>query len=60
MGELLDRIYGCLMGGAIGDAMAAPTEDWHYLDIREKFGRIARLVRTRKPVSSAPRAIWSR
>ena len=44
MGELLDRIYGCLMGGAIGDAMAAPTEDWHYLDIRETFGRVARFL----------------
>ena len=44
MGNLLDRIYGCLMGGAIGDAMAAPTEDWHYLDIREKFGRIDRFL----------------
>jgi ADP-ribosylglycohydrolase len=37
---LLDRIYGCLIGGAIGDAMAAPAEDWHYSDIRAKFGRI--------------------
>jgi len=37
---LLDKVYGCLVGGAIGDAMGAPAEDWHYTDIRPKFGRI--------------------
>jgi ADP-ribosylglycohydrolase len=37
---LLDKIYGCLIGGAIGDAMGAPAEDWHYTDIRPAFGRI--------------------
>ena len=37
---LLDKIYGCLIGGAIGDAMGAPAEDWHYTDIRPTFGRI--------------------
>jgi len=38
--RLLDKVYGCLIGGAIGDAMGAPAEDWHYSDIRPKFGRI--------------------
>jgi ADP-ribosylglycohydrolase len=38
--DLLDKVYGCLIGGAIGDAMGAPTEDWHYADIRETFGLI--------------------
>lgn len=37
---LLDKVFGCLIGGAIGDAMGAPAEDWHYSDIRPKFGRI--------------------
>lgn len=37
---ILDKIYGCLIGGAIGDAMGAPAEDWHYSDIRPKFGNI--------------------
>ncbi|QXQ06152.1 ADP-ribosylglycohydrolase family protein [Sphingosinicellaceae bacterium] len=37
---LLDKVYGCLIGGAIGDAMGAPAEDWHYSDIRPTFGRI--------------------
>ncbi|MEO5492609.1 MAG: ADP-ribosylglycohydrolase family protein [Sphingomonas sp.] len=38
---LLDKVYGCLIGGAIGDAMGAPAEDWHYTDIRPTFGRIS-------------------
>lgn len=38
--NLHDKIYGCLIGGAIGDAMGAPAEDWHYTDIRPTFGRI--------------------
>ncbi len=37
---MLDKVYGCLIGGAIGDAMGAPAEDWHYTDIRPTFGRI--------------------
>ena len=40
IGTLLDKVYGCLIGGAIGDAMGAPAEDWHYTDIRHTFGRI--------------------
>ena len=39
--SLFDKVYGCLIGGAIGDAMGAPAEDWHYTDIRPHFGRIA-------------------
>ena len=35
-----DKVYGCLIGGAIGDAMGAPAEDWYYTDIRATFGRI--------------------
>lgn len=38
--KLLDKVYGCLIGGAIGDAMGAPAEDWHYTDIRPTFGQI--------------------
>jgi ADP-ribosylglycohydrolase len=39
--SLFDKVYGCLIGGAIGDAMGAPAEDWHYTDIRPTFGRIS-------------------
>ena len=36
--RLTDKIYGCLMGGLIGDAMGAPTEGMHYEKIIEEFG----------------------
>ena len=36
--KLTDKIYGCLLGGLIGDAMGAPTERLHYREIIEKYG----------------------
>lgn len=42
MGEkIADRIYGCLIGGAIGDALGAIVQGWSYEEIREKYGRIS-------------------
>ncbi|MFC1714242.1 ADP-ribosylglycohydrolase family protein [Candidatus Poribacteria bacterium] len=38
--DILDAVYGCLMGGAIGDALGASTEGMYYKDIRSKYGRI--------------------
>jgi ADP-ribosylglycohydrolase len=38
--DVFDRVYGCLIGGAIGDALGAPVENWHYTDIRQQHGRI--------------------
>ncbi|MFB6108951.1 MAG: ADP-ribosylglycohydrolase family protein [Haloplanus sp.] len=38
--ELRDRIYGCLVGGAIGDALGAPLENWTYTQIREEYGKL--------------------
>ena len=38
MDRLSDKIYGCLLGGLIGDAMGAPTERLHYKEIIEKYG----------------------
>lgn len=37
---LRDRIYGCMIGGAVGDAMGFPTEGMHYKVIRERYGRV--------------------
>jgi hypothetical protein len=36
--RLEDRIYGCLLGGLIGDAMGAPAEGKTYQQIEERFG----------------------
>ena len=38
--DILDAVYGCMVGGAIGDAMGAPVEMWHYRDIRKKYGKV--------------------
>ncbi len=39
-GVLFDKVYGCLLGGLIGDAMGAPAEDLNYWEIEERFGWI--------------------
>jgi ADP-ribosylglycohydrolase len=42
--DILDRVYGCLIGGAIGDALGAPVEGWYWSDIRAKYGRVTELM----------------
>jgi ADP-ribosylglycohydrolase len=42
--DILDAVYGCLIGGAIGDALGAPVEMWHWQDIRNKYGRVTELL----------------
>jgi len=37
---LYDKVYGCLVGGLIGDAMGAPVEGWEYKKIAEAYGEI--------------------
>jgi ADP-ribosylglycohydrolase len=41
--DILDAVYGCLIGGAIGDALGAPAENLYYDQVRERYGRIADL-----------------
>lgn len=38
--EITDRVYGCLVGGAIGDALGAIVQGWSYEEIRETYGRV--------------------
>jgi ADP-ribosylglycohydrolase len=42
--DILDAVYGCLIGGAIGDALGAPVEGWYWTDIRAKHGRVTELM----------------
>jgi ADP-ribosylglycohydrolase len=44
MFDLRDRVLGCLLGGAIGDALGAPVENWHWRDIRQRHGRVTELL----------------
>ncbi len=36
--RLEDKIYGCLLGGLIGDALGAPVEGMTFRQIQERFG----------------------
>lgn len=42
--DLLDTVYGCLIGGAVGDALGAPLAGLKYWEIRQTFGRLEELV----------------
>ncbi len=42
--DILDAVYGCLIGGAVGDALGAPVEGMYYTDIREKYGKVTELM----------------
>lgn len=38
--KLFQKVYGHIMGAAVGDAMGAPVENMHYSDIRDQFGKV--------------------
>jgi len=51
---LLKKIYGCLIGGLIGDAMGGPAESMYYREIENKFGKITCMLGYRgKPAGHA-------
>lgn len=36
--KLFKKVYGCMLGGAIGDALGGPVEHWTPEQIRERYG----------------------
>jgi len=54
MPAILDAVYGCLIGGAIGDALGAPVEMWHFREIRAKYGRVTELMPFEKSYCGGP------
>jgi ADP-ribosylglycohydrolase len=53
--DILDAVYGSVIGGAIGDALGAPVEGWYYDEIRDRFGRVTEFVDTdRKNTPDGP------
>ena len=38
--QLYDKVLGCLVGGAIGDAFGIRTEMMHYRDIEAQYGHV--------------------
>ena len=51
--DLLDAVYGCLIGGAIGDALGAPVEGQYYTQIREKHGKLEEFISSHKSNTGA-------
>ena len=37
--NLKSKIFGCLIGGAIGNVFGSPFENMHYLEIEKKYGK---------------------
>lgn len=46
---LFKKVFGCLIGGSIGDAMGGPVEMVHYKAIRRVFGKITGLLEYKPP-----------
>ena len=42
--RLFDKMYGCIVGGTIGDAIGGPTEMMHYQTIERLYGRVTDLI----------------
>ncbi len=42
--DILDGVYGCLIGGDIGDTLGAPVEGLYYTRIRAEYGKVDRLL----------------
>lgn len=41
---LFKKVYGCIVGGACGDALGAPLENMHYRDIEAQFGHVEKML----------------
>jgi ADP-ribosylglycohydrolase len=55
-----DRVYGCLIGGAVGDALGAPVEGWSHRRINEEYGTLETFKQYYMPYSNTqPGAITS-
>lgn len=46
--RLFAKVYGCLVGGAIGDALGGPVEGWTPTQIRETYGVLDRFAPYRR------------
>lgn len=48
---LSDAVYGCLIGGAVGDALGAAVEGWTHERIEEKYGTLEEFKQYYMPYS---------
>jgi len=58
--QLYKKIYGCLVGGAIGDAFGIRVEMMHYRDIEAQYGRVTHFdgLPPRRPSREPPLERW--
>lgn len=58
---LFKKIFGSLVGGAIGDAFGIRVEMMHYLDIEEQYGWVTHFdeLPPRKPTTQSPLERWN-
>lgn len=49
---ITDAVYGCLVGGAIGDALGAPVEGWTHERIDEEYGTFEEFKQYYMPYSN--------
>jgi ADP-ribosylglycohydrolase len=50
--DITDAVYGCLIGGAIGDSLGAPVEGWTHRRIAEEYGTFEEFRQYYMPYSS--------
>lgn len=50
--DISDAVYGCLIGGAIGDSLGAPVEGWTHERIREEYGTLEEFKQYYMPYSN--------
>lgn len=41
---LFDKVYGCLLAGAVGNAFGSPVEGMNYTEIVDKYGKIETIL----------------
>jgi hypothetical protein len=59
--QLFKKIFGSLVGGAIGDAFGIRVEMMHYLDIKEQYGWVTHFegLPPRQPSKQSPLERWN-
>ena len=50
--NITDTMYGCLIGGAVGDALGAPVEGWTHRQIQEEYGTLEEFKEYYMPYSN--------
>jgi ADP-ribosylglycohydrolase len=50
--DIENRVYGCLIGGAIGDALGAAVEGWTHREIRAEYGTVEEFKQYYMPYSN--------